>query len=164
MKIRFLILLSFMFNLNFAQKKECFINYNVIKKVFYSKSIEEIDTQLNKYGYVFGFNSEYTNYFNKAQRSNFSIYWNEEKSNINYINVGVNSLCYDSFKQEIINLGFVKVYEKMSKYRIDLYYKKNQEYFILGKVNTFDLDGQVTGKGFDVSLITEDQYFVFINR
>lgn len=164
MKIRFLILLSLMVNLNFAQKKQCYINYNVINKVFYSKSIEEIDTQLNKYGYVFDFNSDYTNYFNKVQRSNFSIYWTEEKSNINYINVNVNASCYDSFKQEIINRGFVKVYEKMSKYRIDLYYKKNQEYFILGKTSYFNLDGKVTGNGFDVSLITEDQYLEFINK
>ncbi len=52
----------------------------------------------------------------------------------------------------------------MSKYRIDLYYKKNNEYIILGKVNSFDLNGQVTNNGFDISMITEDKYFEFINK
>lgn len=164
MKIRLLILLSLLFNIIFAQKKQCNINYNVVKKVFHLESIESIDSQLNKYGYIFDFNSDYTNYWNEVQKSNFSIYWNEHKSNINYINISVNSLCYNSFKQEVINLGFEKVYEKMSKYRIDLYYKKNNEYIILGKVNSFDLNGQVTNNGFDISMITEDKYFEFINK
>ena len=164
MKIRLLILLSLMFNVNFAQKKQCNINYNVVKKVFHLESIESIDSQLNKYGYIFDFNSDYTNYWNEVQKSNFSIYWNEQKSNINYININITSLCYDNFKQEIINLGFEKIYEKMSKYRIDLYYKKNDEYIILGKVNTFDVDGKVIKNGFDISMITEDKYFEFKNK
>ena len=72
--------------------------------------------------------------------------------------------CYNNLKKEIIAAGFVKENEKIDNYRINFYYKKNDKYIILGKVNGLNLDGEVVKTGYDFSICTEEKYFELINR
>lgn len=164
MKLNFVILLSLMFNINMAQNKQCSINYNFIDDVFHSKSIENLDSQLSEKGYIFNFNTTYTNYWNAKEKINFNIYWDEQKSQINFINIEISSFCYEDLKEKIISLGFKKVYEKMLKSRIDLYYNKDEKYIILGKVNTNNLTENTTKNGFDISMISESKYYELIKK
>lgn len=147
----------------YSQQKQCFVNFNQIDKIFKLHSLEDIDSELKKLNYTFNFNSTYTTYWNEKEKSNFNIY-RDENSKINFVYLDVNENCYNNLKKEITAAGFEKVNEKLDKYRLNFYYKKNDKYVILAKVNNFDIDGVVTKTGFDFSICTEDKYNEFINR
>lgn len=147
----------------YSQQKQCFISYNQIDKIFKLHSLEDIDSELQKLNYTFNFNSSYTTYWNEKEKSNFNIFRDENKK-INFVYLDVNENCYNNIKKEIVTAGFVKVNEKLDRYRLNFYYKKNDKYVILSKVNTFDVDGMVTKTGFDVSICTEEKYNEFLNR
>ena len=162
-KITIFILL-FICYLGHSQQKQCFISYNQIDKIFKLHSHEDIDDELKKLNYTFNFSSSYTTYWNEKTKSNFNIFRDENTNKINFVYLDVNENCYNNLKKEIISAGFTKVNEKLDKYRINFYYKKNDKYIILGKVSSFNIDGEVIKTGFDFGIFTEDKYYEYINK
>jgi hypothetical protein len=151
-------------NIVFSQKTQCFINYSNIDKIYYLNSLEDIDSELKKLNYTFNFKSTYITYWNEKAKSNFNIYRNEFTNKIEFLFLDISEKCYNNLKKEIIAAGFVKENEKIDNYRINFYYKKNDKYIILGKVNGLNLDGEVVKIGYDFSICTEEKYFELINR
>jgi hypothetical protein len=146
-----------------SQQKQCFISHNQIDKIFKLQSLEDIDSELKKLNYTFNFNSSSTTYWNEKEKSNFNIF-RDENSKIIAVYLNVNENCYNNLKKEIVTAGFIKINERLSKYRLNFYYKKNDKYVILSKVNTFDIDGEVTKTGFDFSICNEDKYNESIDK
>ena len=151
-------------NIVFSQKTQCFINYSNIDKIYNLNSLEDIDSELKKLNYTFNFKSTYITYWNEKAKSNFNISRNEFTNKIEFLFLDINEKCYNNLKKEIIAAGFVKENEKIDNYRINFYYKKNDKYIILGKVNGLNLDGEVVKTGYDFSICTEEKYFELINR
>lgn len=156
-------ILLFTCYLGHSQYKQCFMSYSQIDKIFELNSHEDIDNELKKLGYTFNFNSTYTTYWNEKTKSNFNIHRDENTSEISFVHLDVNENCYNNLKKEIIAAGFIKVNEKLDRYRINFYYKKNAKYIILGKVSSFNVDGEVVKTGFDFTISTENKYNEFIN-
>lgn len=152
-------LFVFLSSFAYSQKSTCPMSYKNVLKIFNSNSLEDIDTELKKYNYIFDFNSSYSNYWNEKQKSNFSIYRDETTNEINLVTLGINENCYQSLKNEIISEGFIKVGEKPGKYRLDFFYKKDDIYVMLAKTNTFDIDGKVVKHGFDFTIISESEFY-----
>lgn len=161
---RIIFILVLFTNFTYSQNSPCVLSYKNILKVFNLNSHEEIDNELRKYNYVFDFNSSYSHYWNKQQKSNFSIYRDETTNEINLVTVDVNEKCYQNLKKEIILAGFIKVNEKIGQYRLDFFYKKNDSYVILAKKNTYDLDGRIIKYGFDFTIISETKYYELTNK
>jgi hypothetical protein len=146
-----------------SQKKQCFISYNQIDKIFNLQSHEDIDSELKKLNYTFNFSSSYITYWNEKEKSNFNIF-RDENSKIIAVYLDINENYYNSLKKEIVTAGFIKIDERLSNYRLNYYYKKNDKYLILAKVNTFDIDGVVTKTGFEFGIYNEDKFNESINE
>ncbi|UOK42179.1 MULTISPECIES: hypothetical protein [Flavobacterium] len=154
-----IFILFFLSNVIYSQNKQCFITYKTVEKIFKLNSLEEKDDELIKLN--FKHNSS-LNYFNEKAKSNITILTNKTNKPSG-LRMDFSEICYNSFKKDIIALGFIKINESFSDSRIDFHYKKGNIYIIFGKMK--DVYAISTGKssktfyGFDI--LTEDLYLEF---